>query len=328
MMPRIPIGGYWRKTLKLKVEEQAFTRLISKVSYPLLHVGIVSDCFSESYLLADDDWKHDIIPELVNGKNIADFIDPDILARLDELEKEEIALDADGYYDSEDDEDEDSADEAIRETAAQIRERRESIRRTNHARKDSVRNLAKMPRNDQRRNVSTMISEMRAAGYDPSSIETRAQVVAQARNLQKAASKRKRADEMDVDEQEESGFDWVDEDASMDADQDDTSSRKNKKVKTNAGKAQALQLKSGRAPKTDRRTAGLRDSTVRQVPFPCLMKPLNSSSPLSKQGRQSLCCVSLRENQIERPKPVKLIGTFLPPNRNISYVFPFSTSLK
>ncbi len=41
------------------------------------------------YLLLDPDWKEDIMPEIMDGHNIADFIDADILQRLDELEREE-----------------------------------------------------------------------------------------------------------------------------------------------------------------------------------------------------------------------------------------------
>lgn len=43
----------------------------------------------KEYLLADDDWKFDNVPEIMDGMNVADYIDPDILARLDELEREE-----------------------------------------------------------------------------------------------------------------------------------------------------------------------------------------------------------------------------------------------
>lgn len=41
------------------------------------------------YDLRDSEWKYDTIPEFMDGKNIADFIDPEILAKLDELEREE-----------------------------------------------------------------------------------------------------------------------------------------------------------------------------------------------------------------------------------------------
>jgi nucleolar GTP-binding protein len=43
----------------------------------------------EKFLLLKDDWKYDVIPEIFNGKNIIDFVDPDIEEKLMELEAEE-----------------------------------------------------------------------------------------------------------------------------------------------------------------------------------------------------------------------------------------------
>merc|ERR1719422_2902701 len=45
----------------------------------------------KTWLLANDDEKYDVVPEIWQGKNVADFIDPDIMKRLEELEKEEEA---------------------------------------------------------------------------------------------------------------------------------------------------------------------------------------------------------------------------------------------
>ena len=56
-----------------------------------------------NYLLADDEWKFDTIPEIMDGKNIADFIDPDIAEKLEALEREEEKLQAEGFYESEED---------------------------------------------------------------------------------------------------------------------------------------------------------------------------------------------------------------------------------
>lgn len=39
----------------------------------------------------------------MDGKNIADFIDPDIAEKLEALEREEDKLQAEGFYDSEED---------------------------------------------------------------------------------------------------------------------------------------------------------------------------------------------------------------------------------
>lgn len=50
--------------------------------------------------LKDDAWKYDSIPEMFDGKNVADFIDPDIEAKLAALEKEEeLLLAAEGLND-------------------------------------------------------------------------------------------------------------------------------------------------------------------------------------------------------------------------------------
>ena len=38
-------------------------------------------------MLANDDWKQDIIPEIMDGKNVADFIDPEKLEKLEALER-------------------------------------------------------------------------------------------------------------------------------------------------------------------------------------------------------------------------------------------------
>uniref|UniRef100_A0A8D0ND06 Nucleolar GTP-binding protein 1 n=1 Tax=Sus scrofa TaxID=9823 RepID=A0A8D0ND06_PIG len=67
--------------------------------------------------------KHDKIPEIWEGHNIADYIDPDIMQKLEELEKEEELRAAAGEYDSESDsEDEEMAE--IRQLAKQIREKK------------------------------------------------------------------------------------------------------------------------------------------------------------------------------------------------------------
>jgi len=58
-------------------------------SRPFWLRGINKDEWKKKYMLKDEEWKFDPIPEFIDGKNIADFIDPDILKRLDELEKEE-----------------------------------------------------------------------------------------------------------------------------------------------------------------------------------------------------------------------------------------------
>ena len=54
--------------------------------------GVYSQDFRKLYLLKNEDWKFDAIPEVWEGKNVADFVDPDIEEKLRALEEEEEQL--------------------------------------------------------------------------------------------------------------------------------------------------------------------------------------------------------------------------------------------
>lgn len=56
--------------------------------------GVYSMDYRKLYDLKKDEWKYDIMPEIVDGKNIVDFVDPDIMAKLEQLEMEEEAREA------------------------------------------------------------------------------------------------------------------------------------------------------------------------------------------------------------------------------------------
>ena len=59
---------------------------------------------AENYILDNDDWKYDIMPEFMDGKNVADFFSADIAEQLTKLEAEEERLDGEGFYESGDEE--------------------------------------------------------------------------------------------------------------------------------------------------------------------------------------------------------------------------------
>ena len=44
-------------------------------------------------MLKNENWKYDVIPEFMDGKNIKDYVDADILEKLAALEEEERILD-------------------------------------------------------------------------------------------------------------------------------------------------------------------------------------------------------------------------------------------
>lgn len=134
--------------------------------------GVYNVDLKKNYLLADDEWNHDKVPEVWNGKNVYDFVDPDIEAKLAALEEEEEKLEAEGHYES-DESVEDAEDAEIRMKADLIREKRELLR--NSARmKKSLKNRAVIPRSAKARKLSEMEEHLDSIGIDPSAPSARA----------------------------------------------------------------------------------------------------------------------------------------------------------
>eukprot|EP00054_Salpingoeca_dolichothecata_P018244 m.111796 g.111796 ORF g.111796 m.111796 type:complete len:648 (+) comp22795_c0_seq3:65-2008(+) len=84
-----------------EAEENAMDTIAKKTRRDLeVEQGVDYQMDTKSYYqLANPEWKYDVIPEIVDGKNVADFIDPDIMARLEALEEEEEQREATGFYD-------------------------------------------------------------------------------------------------------------------------------------------------------------------------------------------------------------------------------------
>merc|ERR1719500_2225047 len=73
----------------------------------------------KNFDLANPEHKYDVVPETWQGHNVADFIDPDILEKLEKLEAEEEARERAGFYDSEEEE----VDDGYEEIEEEARER-------------------------------------------------------------------------------------------------------------------------------------------------------------------------------------------------------------
>jgi nucleolar GTP-binding protein len=141
--------------------------------------GVYSFDMQRDYTLANDEWNHDKIPEVWNGKNIYDFVDPDIETKLAALEEEEEKLEADGYYDS-DESVEDAEDADIRMKADLIREKRVLMRNEAKMRK-SLKNRAQIPRSAKSKKLSEMNRALDSAGYDVDAAGDRARSQSQVR---------------------------------------------------------------------------------------------------------------------------------------------------
>jgi nucleolar GTP-binding protein len=159
--------------------------------------GVYNIDMRKNYLLENDEWKHDRVPEVFKGQNVYDFIDPDIEEKLAALEAEEEKLEAEGFYESEEDlEDAEEAD--IRYKAELIREKRQLIRNEAKMRK-SLKNRAVIPRTAKAKKMSQMESHLQSLGYDTSKVAERAQSQARGRSVARGRSAGLDADAMDVD---------------------------------------------------------------------------------------------------------------------------------
>ncbi|KAL4807040.1 P-loop containing nucleoside triphosphate hydrolase protein [Aspergillus unguis] len=158
--------------------------------------GVYNIDLKKTYTLADDEWKHDKIPEVWNGKNIYDYVDPDIEAKLTALEEEEEKLENDGYYDS-DESVEDAEDADTRMKADLIREKRTLMRNEAKLRK-SLKNRAAIPRSAKAKRLSQMAEGLDAAGYDADAAVSRARSQSQVRG--RPLTRDNDNDAMDIDE--------------------------------------------------------------------------------------------------------------------------------
>ncbi|KAJ5925154.1 Nucleolar GTP-binding protein 1 [Penicillium verhagenii] len=160
--------------------------------------GVYSFDMQRDYTLANKDWNHDKMPEVWNGKNIYDFVDPDIEKKLAALEEEEEKLEADGYYDS-DESVEDAEDADNRMKADLIREKRVLLRNEAKNRK-SLKNRAQIPRSAKSKKLSQLQRGLDSAGYDVDAAGDRARSQSHTRGRTLARSEAGDDDAMDLDD--------------------------------------------------------------------------------------------------------------------------------
>lgn len=75
--------------------------------------GVYVCDYRKYYLLEEDEWRFDTIPEFMDGKNVMDYFDPEIEERLKALDDEEAELEARGAYELEEDIDEIDEEEML-----------------------------------------------------------------------------------------------------------------------------------------------------------------------------------------------------------------------
>uniref|UniRef100_A0A7S0NA15 Nucleolar GTP-binding protein 1 n=1 Tax=Pyramimonas obovata TaxID=1411642 RepID=A0A7S0NA15_9CHLO len=167
--------------------------------------GVYSADFRKNYMLENDDWKYDIMPEILDGHNVLDFVDPDIEAKLDELEREEEELQRLAEEEGQDAMEDEVSDleEDEKELLGKIKRRKAKIIETHREKKSAADNAPKVPRKldkERKSNTRTMRTEMASLGYDPSAAVERARTRSQSRTGRKR--QRDKSMDMDTDEQE------------------------------------------------------------------------------------------------------------------------------
>ncbi|KAJ9654892.1 Nucleolar GTP-binding protein 1 [Neophaeococcomyces mojaviensis] len=190
-IPEAVLNGTYKKHDKTDPDRRKLERDIEEENGG---AGVYNIDLKKFYDLADPDWKHDKVPEFFNGKNVADYVDPDIEERLAALEAEEERLEAEGYYDESESMD-DEEDVEIRMKADMIRDKRKLM--MNEARtKKSLKNKAQIPRSKKARTLAQMENHLTKIGLDPSTTVDRARAVI--RNAE-AKSEARSTSAMDID---------------------------------------------------------------------------------------------------------------------------------
>ncbi|KAK8926200.1 Nucleolar GTP-binding protein 1 [Platanthera zijinensis] len=171
--------------------------------------GVYSASLKKHYILANDDWKDDVLPEILDGHNVYDFVDPDILQRLEELEREEgLRLEAESHeVEFEMDGTELTPEE--RKVLAEIRQRKSSLIQEHRIKKSTAESRPTVPRKfdkDRKFTTSRMGRHLSGLGLDPSAAVDRAR----SRSLSRRGRKRERSlaadgeEAMDIDDEHKS----------------------------------------------------------------------------------------------------------------------------
>eukprot|EP01114_Cavostelium_apophysatum_P001096 TRINITY_DN1093_c0_g2_i1.p1 TRINITY_DN1093_c0_g2~~TRINITY_DN1093_c0_g2_i1.p1 ORF type:complete len:649 (+),score=207.17 TRINITY_DN1093_c0_g2_i1:167-2113(+) len=142
---------------------------------------------NKKYQLADEEWKFDSIPEIIDGRNIADFVDPDILERLDEIEREEEER-VSTLENQMEDEDEDSMDEEDKAKVRAIRQRKKVVILKNRL-KGTLGSTTFVPRNRQNNiTIDSLEKDLGERGIDTTLVADRLRSRSQERGRKRSRS--------------------------------------------------------------------------------------------------------------------------------------------
>ncbi|KAL7080612.1 hypothetical protein ACQ4LE_000629 [Meloidogyne hapla] len=150
--PFIPEGVLKKRAAMDLVEEEKPKRILER-ELELVQGRNYKLDLKKYYLLKNDEEKYDKLPEIWEGHNIADFIDPQVLEKLKKLLEEEKRREQAGFYDADMDED-DEETKRLLSLAEQITEREKLRRMESQFNKGT--NQPKIPRTAGRKRERSM----------------------------------------------------------------------------------------------------------------------------------------------------------------------------
>ncbi|KAK8454814.1 hypothetical protein SEVIR_4G038600v4 [Setaria viridis] len=166
--------------------------------------GVYSTSLKKHYILANDEWKEDILPEILDGHNVADFLDPDILERCEELEREEgLRLEEQAAQDAFEIDGHELTEEQ-KEILSQIRKKKALLIQEHRMKKRTAESRPIVPRKfdkDRKFTTKRMGRQLSSMGVDPSAAIARSKSRGRKRerSLSRAAAD---GDDMEVDGQQ------------------------------------------------------------------------------------------------------------------------------
>ena len=239
--------------------------------------GVFNVDLKENYVLAEQEWRYDHIPEIMDGKNVADFIDPEIEAKLQALEMEEEKLVQEGFYDEDLEEDESTKEEnkAIRKASAIIKAKKEAMVQMHRI--SQGKNRPTLPRKGlvKRKTVDDLEEDLASRGR---TMDTTSKKLLEAR----MAKKRGRSLSMKVQDQ------------TMDVDMEDGSQKK--KLRGVSSVKRSLSRSRSVVPQRDRSVLGLKSDKQKEFADKMKKKSQKSGNLMAKRGESD------RQIQTKMPK--------------------------
>jgi len=155
--------------------------------------GVYSCDFRKYYDLKSEEWRWDVQPQILDGKNVADYVDPDIAAKLEQLEREEEQLAAE-YLNEEDmgsdlDEEEKVLHKAVRDKK-KITQQQSQLKRTNKS---------ALPRRGGEKKIEDVKAKLDSVGLETEGIATRGRKRTRSLAPREEAEDGMEVDAMDVD---------------------------------------------------------------------------------------------------------------------------------